>query len=217
MFREEYCKEMNKITPDASFLAALADSMEEENRKYSKNRESLSGKRRGSKILSWCSVAAAAVFCIGISAFFWQRRNTGSDFSDANKMKQFAGGTLEQEESGENPFSGSSWYGNRQDAREIFSVFADKVSQNEDLSITFSKAEDFTDAAEVSGDDKEVWVEQFAGAQYLGSVEECQTYLKGTPVYYLLEFDNGLVIKCAIYDERYFYCAEIDGIFELRG
>lgn len=218
MFKEEYYKEMNKITPDPSFLAGLADQMEAENKKRSgQGRDTFAAGKKGSKILSWGSVAAAAVFCIGISLFFWQRRTGGSDLSDASMMKQHAGGTLEQEESKENLFGGSSWYGDKQDAREIFSVFQDRISQNADLKITFSAEENFAEAVEVSDADKEGWVEQFAGAQYLGSVEECRDYLKGTPVYYLLEFDDGLVIKCTVYDDRYFYCGEIDGIFDLRG
>ena len=218
MFREEYRREMNKIAPDSSFLSDLADKMEEESRRSAGRKERISDTlKKGNKIFTWSSLAAAAVFCIGISLFLWQKRSIREDFSDASMMKENAGGTLEQEETGESMFGGSSWYGEEQDAGKIFSILKDKISEDADLKITCSTEESFEEAKEVSATDKESWEEQLAGARYMGNLEECRSYIKGTPVYYLLEFEDGLVIKCAVYDDRYFYCKEIDGIFDLKG
>lgn len=217
MFKEEYCREMNKITPDSSFLSGLADKMEQENKKYSAGKEGVfGGKRIGQKFFAWGSLAAAAVFCIGLSLFLWQKRSGPSGYSDASMMKQNAGGILEQDESGESLFGGSSWYGDTQDAGKIFDILQDKVAKDGNLKITCSVDGNFEDAAKVSAVDRESWEKQLLGARYLGSLEECQAYLDGMPVYYLLEFDDGLVIKCAVYDDRYFYCKEIDGIFDLN-
>lgn len=219
MFREEYRREMNKIEPDSSFLSQLADKMEQENRKSTEGRGRITAEnpKTGNKPFVWGSLAAAAVICIGISLFLWQKRSMGEDFSDASMMKQNAGGTLDQEETGESPFGGSSWYGEEQDAGKIFSVLNNKIAEDGNLKVTCSAEENFREAEEISDADKESWTEQLAGARYLGSLEECRDCIKGTPVYYLLEFEDGLVIKCAVYDDRYFYCKEIDGIFDLRG
>lgn len=218
MFKEEYRREMNKIAPDSSFLSNLADKMEQESLRSAGSRKRASDiSKAGNKIFTWGSLAAAAVFCIGISLFLWQKRSIRADFSDASMMKENAGGTLEQEVTGESMFGGSSWYGEEQDAAKIFSILKDKISEDADLKITCSAEENFEGAREISTADKESWEEQLAGARYLGSLEECRSYIKGAPVYYLLEFEDGLVIKCAVYDDRYFYCKEIDGIFDLKG
>lgn len=218
MFKEKYRKEMNEIAPDPSFIQSLADRMEKEAQNGSPNiKESRSKSKAGRLRISLLgSLTAAAVLCLGVFLFFYQRGKSGGEFFDASLMKENAGGVTNQDEESKTVFNGSSWYGTETDAQKIFALLTNKVLGDEDLTITLSEDETFEDSRFASSEEKEAWVKALTGGAILGEIRESEEYMIGRPVYYLLEFSDGSVIKCAVYDDRYFYCKEIDGIFDLK-
>ncbi len=203
MFKEEYQKEMNQIKPNEAFLNDLAKKMEAE------TAYPISRKRNTT---AWVTVAAAAVICIGIG-FAWQGRTV--DSVDENYMTQNAGAVTEQDTAGqEGVFTGSSWYGEETDAVKIYDILLDKMQTSKRLVIMESDSHTFTTAHEISGPKEDELVQKLMGGTITDAVTSDDLTDK-TAIYYLAEFDDGTVVKFAIYDETYFYCNEFEGIFTL--
>lgn len=216
MFKENYLREMQQITPDSSFLQELAGKMEQEAEKSRAEKENLQlhGKGRAGKLLKWVPVAAAALICIGIGVF-WKTTPELATAND-NLMKQTAGGMLEQTDNSEGVFDGNSWYGSETDQAEIYRILTEKMVKDSGLNITVSKADDFQDAEALSHEDTASVVEMLEEGCLVGSYTDAKELLSGSSVYYLAEFQDGTVVKFAVYQEQYFYCSEIDGIFEFK-
>ncbi|MBP3460507.1 MAG: hypothetical protein J6K58_15005 [Lachnospiraceae bacterium] len=216
MFKEDYRKEMQKIAPDSSFLQELAVKMEQEAESSRQERANINGKRKkaGRKALIWSTAAAAALICIGIG-IRWKGTNGLANAND-NFMKQNAGGLLEHTNASEGVFDGSSWYGDETKPEEIFGILVDKMTGDKGLKITVSTKENFQNAEEMSSKNTADLVERLAEGQIMGNYKDAKDLLVQSPVYYLAEFQDGTVIKFTIYGEKYFFCSEIDGVFELK-
>lgn len=216
MFKEEYRKAIQNITPDSSFLQELAVKMEQETANGLQGKINIHEKRRksGQKVLIWTTAAAAAVICIGIG-IRWKEINGLAD-TNSNIMKQNAGGLLEQTETAEGIFDGSSWYGNETEPEEIFGILSEKMTEDGSLKLTSSQNENFQEADRLSSEKTADLVERLAEAQFMGNLEDVKDLAEESPVYYLAEFQDGTVIKFTIYGEKYFFCSEIDGVFVLK-
>lgn len=208
MFKEAYCRQMEQITPDASFLQQLSDRMEQENGK----REIT--KRRARNRYVWGTVAAAAALVLGIG-LFWNINSRYRAEND-NLIRQNAGGVVEKEESGEHIFAGSTWYGEETDPEKIYHTLTEMLEGGQNVAITASGQADFAEASGLSDTEKADVITLLEQGQYVGSYEEESGLLSGEPVYYLAEFADGTAVKFAVYEGQYFYCSEIDGIFRLQ-
>lgn len=210
MFKDEYRKEMDQITPHASFLQELSEKMEQEGQAQ---KQGLS-MGRGRYAAMWGGiVAAAALLCLGISIFRSGTYHTGEE--DASLMTQNAGGIADREE-GESIFDGSAWYGQETDPLKIYEIFVQKLKEDEDLMVSVSDTEIFGDEDYLSPVEAEKLVLFLTGGNYLGGIEEYESLLKGKPVYYLLECSDGTIIKCTVYEEQYLCCSDVNGVFELQ-
>ena len=209
MFKEEYQKQMNQVKPNEDFLKDLAKKMEAEGSQEQTKIYPISRKKNAA---AWVSVAAAAVICIGIG-FAWQGRTI--DSRDENYMTQNAGAVTEQEQSGQDGvFTGSSWYGDETNAEKIYNILMEKMQNSKRLVIMKSDSNTFATAHEVSAPEEEEMVQKLMGATFADDMSLGD--LKGeNAVYYMVEFDDGTVVKFAIYNEAYFYCNEFEGIFTL--
>lgn len=208
MFKEAYRRQMEQIAPDPSFLQQLADRMKEENNRRSVN------KRRMRLSYVYGAIGAAAVFALGIGLFFHgDSRYAGEN---ENLIRQNAGGVPETEQSGEQIFGGSSWYGEETDPETIYRMLTEKLEGGQDVSVTVSDRTDFAEAAELSDSELTDIITLLKQGQYAGTYEEEKDILTGEPVYYLAKLADGTVVKFAIYEGEYFHCGEINGIFRLR-
>ena len=209
MFKEEYQKQMNQIKPNEDFLKDLAKKMEAEGLQEQPNIYHISRKRNTT---AWVTVAAAAVICIGIG-FAWQGKTT--DSPDENYMTQNAGAVTEQEQSGQDGvFTGSSWYGDETDAEQIYAILLDKMQTSERLVIMESDTNTFTTAHEVSAPKEAELIQKLMSATLTDGMTSDDLETE-TAVYYMAEFDDGTIVKFAIYNDMYFYCNEVEGIFTL--
>lgn len=209
MFKEEYQKQMNQMKPNEDFLKDLAKKMEAEGAREQANIYPISRKKNAT---AWVTVAAAAVICIGIG-FAWQGKTT--DSRDENYMTQNAGAVTEQEQSGQDGvFTGSSWYGDETNAEKIYGILMDKMQTSKRLVIMKSDSNTFETAHEVSAPEEEEMVHKLMGATFTDDMSFGDLKTE-TAVYYMVEFDDGTVVKFAIYNDAYFYCNEFEGIFTL--
>lgn len=216
MFKEEYRKEMQKIIPDSSFLQNLAVKMEQETKNSPREKINIhdKGKKSGHKVLIWSTTAAAAVICIGIG-IWWKGRNGFVDTND-NIMKQNAGGMLEQTETSEGIFNGSSWYGNETKPERIFEILVEKMTEDHRLVLSSSKGKNFQNAIELDTEKSTEMIKRLSEGQFIGNLKDTEELLTESPTYYLAEFQDGTVVKFAVYGEKYFFCSEIDGVFVLN-
>lgn len=209
MFKEEYQKQMNQIKPNEDFLKDLAKKMEAEGSQEQARIYPISRKKNTA---AWVTVAAAAVICIGVG-FAWQ--GTGRENADANQLTQNAGTVTGQEQTGdEGVFTGQSWYGDETDAEKIYDILLNKMQNSKRLVIMESDSDSFTTAHEVSKPREAELVQMLLGGTLDANITSADLADKAV-IYYLAEFDDGTVIKFAIYDETYFYCNEFEGIFTL--
>ena len=210
MFKEEYQKQMNQIKPNEDFLKDLAKKMEAEGLQQEQTKiDPISRKRNAT---AWVTVAAAAVICIGIG-FVWQGKTTGTP--DENYMTQNAGAVAEQEQSGQDGvFTGSSWYGDETNAEKIYEILMNKMQISKRLVIMKSDSNTFETAHEVSAPEEEEMVQKLMGAVFADDMSLVDLE-EETVVYYMVEFDDGTIVKFAIYNDMYFYCSEFEGIFTL--
>ncbi len=213
MFREEYRKEMQKITPDSSFLRELASEMEKEEHNL-RGKNHLKGNRKSGKKVLIRSAAAVALICIGIGVL-WKKAG-GLAQANENLMKQNAGGILEQTESQEGIFDGSSWYGNAIEPEEIYKILVKKMTEDTEMKLTVSNEESFQHPEQLSSEKTAEMVQMLAEGHLSEKDEEAEELSTKTPVYYLAEFQDKTVVKFAIYDDQYFYCREIGGVFILN-
>lgn len=214
MFKEEYRKEMQKITPDSSFLQGLASEMEREERNLREKDHIKRNRKSGKKVLAWSAAAAAALICIGIS-ILWRKTNALAPANE-NLMKQNAGGILEQTENKEGIFNGSSWYGNETEPEEIYKILMEKMTEDPEMKLTVSDEENFQHAEQLSSEKTAEMAQMLAEGHLWENGEEAKDLSTENPVYYLAEFQDKTVVKFVVYDDRYFYCREIDGIFILN-
>lgn len=213
MFREDYRREMQKLTPDSSFMEELSDRMEHEERNTRKADAGTGLGKTGWRAVGWGSFAAALV-CIAVGITWF---NAGDKvYVDDNVMTQNAGGIPEQGKDKEGVFAGSSWYGSEENPEKIYGILLEKLSGDAVLRLTVSGEENFEDAAVLPAGEAEALIETLGKGMLLGSYEEEKGLLAGQPVYYLVEFSDGAVVKFSLYGEQYFYCSEIDGVFELK-
>lgn len=205
MFKEAYRRQMEQITPDSSFLQQLSDRMEQENKKQKANKRKI-------RLRYVSGAAAAAVLALGIG-LFWSIGRSASQQND-QPIRQNAGGVAEQE-SGEQVFGGTAWYGAETDPEKIYGVLTKKLESGQGVALTASGQADFANASGLSEAEKESVTALLEQGQYVGSYEAQSDLLTGEPVYYLAEFADGVAVKFAIYEGQYFYCSEIDGVFRL--
>lgn len=209
MFKEEYQKQMNQVKPNEDFLKELAKKMEAETEKEPVPIYPISRKRTR---VAWATVAAAAVICIGVG-LAWQGKATAP--VDENYMTQNAGAVTEQDAiEQDGAFAGSSWYGEETDAVKIYDILMNKMQTSKRLVIMESDSQTFTTAHEISAPKEEELVHKLMGGTLDTGIKSEDLSDKAV-TYYLAEFDDGTVVKFAIYDETYFYCNEFEGIFTL--
>lgn len=209
MFKEAYCKEMERIQPSSSFLKDLAGRMEQETQQTQAKR---AGKNHG-KVYVFGSVAAAALICIGIFVFINPFRKTAD--SDVSQMKQNAGLAGSQQEGETGIFDGSVWYGEETEPQKIYDILLNRMRQENFSLSVLENSEADTGVNEPLEDINQMKTLLETGS-YVGSKAECGDLLQKMPVRYLLEFEDGVTIGYSIFDGRYFYCAEFDSVFELQ-
>lgn len=213
MFRDDYRKEMKKLTPDSPFLQELSTRMEKEERKSQRADAGLKAGKTGWKAAGW-GIFAAALICIGVGITWSGMPKTVH--TDDNVMMQNAGGVPDQGRDKEGIFAGSSWYGSEEDSEKIYQILSEKLSGDEALQLTASATEDFEDARALSMEEAEALAEMLEAGKLSGNAGDAAELSKEQPVYYLAEFGDGVIVKFSVYGERYFYCSEIDGIFRLK-
>lgn len=187
--------------------------MEQEERKSQKADTGAKTKKAGRKVVAW-GTFAAAIICAGVGIAWFGVGKTVR--VDDNVMTQNAGGIPKQGDNKEGIFDGSSWYGSEENPEKIYDILLEKLSGDKRLQLTASEQENFETARVVSGEETENIIAMLEKGKLAGSYEEEEKLLIKQPVYYLAEFDDGVIVKFSIYEEQYFYCSEIDGVFELK-
>ncbi|MBD5541094.1 MAG: hypothetical protein HDR00_07845 [Lachnospiraceae bacterium] len=213
MFKDDYRKEMQKLTPDSSFLEELSTQMEQEERKSQRTDAGIKTGKAGWKAAGW-GIFAAALICIGVGITWFGV--PGTVHTDDNVMTQNAGGVPNQSMDKEGIFAGSSWYGSEENPEKKYQILSEKISGDETLQLTASETEDFEDARALSGEETEALVEMLEKGKLSGNAGDTIELSGEKPVYYLAEFGDGVIVKFSVYGERYFYCSEIEGIFKLK-
>lgn len=213
MFRDDYWKEMQKVTADSSFLEKLSARMEQEERKIQKADAGIKTGKAGWKAAGW-GISAAALICIGVGITWFGM--PGTVHMDDNVMTQNAGGVPNQGRDKEGVFAGSSWYGSEENPEKIYQILSEKLSGDGVLQLTASETENFEDARVLSQGETEALVEMLETGKLSGNAGDAIELSGEQPVYYLAEFSDGVIVKFSVYGERYFYCSEIEGIFKLK-
>lgn len=213
MFREDYRKEMQKLTPDSSFLQELSAEMERKGQKVPQTDRGLKGRRNVWKAAGW-GIFAAVLTGIGVGVTWFGTQRTVH--MDDSVMTQNAGGVPGQGKDREGIFAGSSWYGSEEDPVKIYQILMGRLSGDEALQLRVSETDNFEDAGALSFEETEALVEMLEGGELSESYKDAGELSGEQPTYYLAEFGDGVTVKFSVYGERYFYCSEIDGIFELK-
>lgn len=213
MFKEDYRKGMQTLTPDSSFLQELSNEMKREERKVLKADREFKTRKNGWKAAAWGAFAAVlAGIGVGITWFGMQ----GTIRTDDNVMIQNAGGVPGQSKDREGIFDGSSWYGNEDNPEKIYQILMEKLSVDKAVQITASGDGNFEDAGTLSAEETQALIEMLEGGKLSENYKDAGALSGEQQVYYLAEFGDGVVVKFSVYAKQYFYCSEIEGIFELK-
>ena len=201
MFKEEYQKRMDQVSPDARFLAQLEQQMKEQENTNTRVRI-----RIGVAMAACCAVVVLCLVCQSV-----MKKNMQD-----NVIVQNAGGAADTSPNGqEGLFTGSSWYGEETDPENIYKTLIEMITWDDKVVIASSNESVMKQAETLNKQAIERLAERMQNATYLGNYQDNKEHLQNEITYYMFTFEDGSVVKCEIAEETYFYCSDFDAVYVL--
>lgn len=206
MFKDDYKKLNEDITPDLEFISDLAKKMKAvEMEQQPDNNEQPKIQEPKAKVIPiwtrYVAVAACLLIVVGVVGIVGITRNGNDkvDSSESNVGNLADGSNLDDSVIGDFDCNTVADYNTFLDMLDTKLVDIYENSKN-----TFV-TENMMDVAE-----RDELVENIMAAT------ECEKSSENSPVYYMAVFEDNTVVKFTIYDNRYMVIQGIDGIYSIR-